>query len=77
MGISAQAVCFRGALIASLGSGRWGGELGPAVVIGRTGVTRLRLIDKLVVQGGVVASTVIAGGEPAKQKCSTGMWPRT
>jgi hypothetical protein len=35
------------------------------------------LIEKLVVQSGAVASMVIAGREPAKQKYSTGMSPRT
>ena len=51
--------------------------LGRPIAIGRTGVARPRLIDKAVVQGGATASMVIAGREPAKQKCSTGMSPRT
>src|SRR5258708_15259234 len=77
MGISALAVCCRRALNASLGSGRRGGELGRPIAIGRTGVAQRRLIDEAVVQDGATASTVIAGREPAKQKCSTGMSPRT
>ena len=77
MGISALVVCCRGALTASLGNGRWGGELGRPIAIGRTGVARRRLIDEAVVQGGATASMVMAGREPAKQKCSTGMWSRT
>jgi hypothetical protein len=62
MGISALAVCCRGALTASLGSGRWGGELGRPLAIGRTGAARRRLIDEAVVRGGAAASMVIAGG---------------
>src|SRR5258708_24052641 len=77
MGISALAVCCRRALNASLGSGRRGGELGRPIAIGRTGVAQRRLIDEAVVQDGATASTVIAGREPAKQKCSTGMSPPT
>ena len=72
MGISALAVSCRGALIASLGSGRRGGELGWPIAIGRTGVAWRRLIDEVVVQGGATASMVMAGREPAKQNCSTG-----
>ena len=77
MGISALAVCCRRALTAALGSGGRGGELGRPIAIGRTGVVQRRLIDKAVVQGGATTSMVIAGREPAKQKCSTGMSPRT
>ena len=77
MGISTLAVCCRGALTASLGSGRWGVELGRPIAIGRTCVARRRLIDEAVVQGSATASMVMAGRGPAKQKCSTGMSPRT
>jgi hypothetical protein len=77
MGISALAVCCRGALTASLGSGRWGVELGRPIAIGRTCVARRRLIDEAVVHGSATASMVMAGREPAKQKRSTGMSPRT
>ena len=35
------------------------------------------VIDEAVVRGDVPASMVVAGREPAKQKCSTGMSPRT
>jgi hypothetical protein len=77
MGIFALAVCCRGALTASLGGRRRGGEFGRPIAVGRIGVVWLRLIEKLVVQSGAVASMVIAGREPAKQKYSTGMSPRT
>jgi hypothetical protein len=77
MGISALAVCCRGALTASLGSGRWGGELVWSIATGRTGVAQRRLSDEAVVQGGAKASMVIAGREPAQQKSSTGMSPQT
>ena len=77
MEISALAVCCRRALTASLGSGRRGGELGWPIAIGRTGVAWRRLIDEVVVQGGATASMVMAGREPAKQKCGTGMSLRT
>ena len=77
MGISALAVCCRGALTACLGSGRKGDEVGRPIAIGRTGVAQRRLTDKAVVQGGATTSKVIAGREPATEKCSTGMLPRT
>ncbi len=77
MGILTLAVCCRRALTGCLGSGRSGGELGWPIAIGRTGVARRRLIDRAVVQGGARASMVMAGREPAKQRCSTGMSPRT
>jgi hypothetical protein len=51
MGISAVAICRRRVLTASLGSGRWGGEFGRPIAMGRTGVAERRLIDKVVVQG--------------------------
>ena len=75
MGISAPAVCCRGALTISLRSGRQGGELGRRIAIGITGVARPRLIDEAAVHGGATASLVMAGREPVK--CSTGMSPRT
>jgi hypothetical protein len=76
MGISSLAVRCRGALIASLGSGRRGGELGWPIAIGRIGVARRRLTDKAVVQGGATASKAVADREPAQQKFSSGMSPR-
>jgi len=77
MGIWSLAVCCRGLLTAALGSDRRGGELGRPTAIGRTGVARLGLIDETVVRGGAAASMIVAGREPAKQKCSTGMSRRT
>jgi hypothetical protein len=77
MGISALAVCCRGAMTACLGSGQWSGELGRPIAMGRTGAARRRLIDEAVVRGGAAASMVIAGRGPAQQKCCTGMSPRT
>ena len=77
MGISALAVYCRGALSTCLGSGRRGDEFSRPIATGRTGVARRRLIDDAVVHGGATASMVIAGREPAKQKCSTGMSLRT
>ena len=77
MGISALAVCCRGALTACLGSGRKGDEVGRPIAIGRTGVAQRRLTDKAVVQGGATTSMVVAGREPAKEQCSTGLLPRT
>ena len=77
MGISTLAVCRRGGLTACLASGRWGGGLDRLIAIGRTGVARRGLIDGAVVQGGATASVVMAGRKSAKQKCSTGMSPRT
>src|ERR1700681_182951 len=76
MGISSLAVRCRSALIASLGSGRRGGELGWSIAIGRTGVAQRRLTDKAVVQGGATASKAVADREPAQQKFSSGMSPR-
>jgi hypothetical protein len=77
MGISALAVCCRGELIGSLVSVRRGGEFGGPIAPGRTVVAQRRLIDKVAIQGGATPSMVIAGREPAKQKGSTGMSPRT
>ena len=75
MGISSRAVCCRGGLTGCLGSGRWGSELGRPIAMGRTGVARRRLIDEAIVRGSATASMVMAGREPAKQKCCTGMSP--
>ena len=69
--------CCIGALTAFLGSGRWLGEFVLSIAIGRTSVAPRRLINKAVVRGGATASMVIAGREPAKQKCTTGMFPQT
>jgi hypothetical protein len=76
MGISALAVCCRGALTASLGSGRWGGELVWSIATGRTGVAQRRSNDTTAIEGSARASTVIAGREPATQTGSTGMSPQ-
>src|ERR1700687_6064404 len=75
MGISALAVRCRGALIASLGSGRRGGELGWPIAIGRIGVARRRLTDKAVVQGGATASKAVADRGAAFEKFSSGLAP--
>src|SRR5258708_36497945 len=77
MGIWARGVWWGRGLKGSLGSGGRGGELGRPIAIGRTGVAQRRLIDEAVVQDRATAGTAIAGREPAKQKCSTGMSPRT
>ena len=77
MGISTPAVCCRGAATGSLEAVDGGDELGRRIAIGRTGIAQRRLIDRAVVQGGATASMVMAGREPAKQRCSTGMSPRT
>jgi hypothetical protein len=77
MGISSRAVCCRGGLIVCLASGRWDGELGQPIAMGRTGVAQLRSNNTTVIQGGARASLFIAGREPAKQKCCTGMSPRS
>jgi hypothetical protein len=45
--------------------------------MGRTGVKRRRLNDEMAVLGETRTSMVVAGREPAKQNCSTGMSPRT
>ena len=73
MGILALAVCWRGALNACFGSDR----PGRPIAMGRTVVWRRRSKDEAVVQSGATAIVVIAGREPAKQKCNTGMSPRT
>ena len=77
MGISSLAVRCRIALIACLGNDRGGDGPGRPIATGRTGVAQRRLTDKAVVQGGATTSKVIAGREPAPEKCSTGMLPRT
>ena len=77
MGILSLAVCWRCALSACLGSDRGGGEFGRPIAIGRIGVARRGLIDDAVVPGGATTSKAIAGREPAKQKCCTGMSLRT
>ncbi len=77
MGISGRTGCWRGALTVCLGSDRWGSELGRPIAMGRTGVARRRLINEAVVRAVVPASMVVAGREPTKRKCSTGMSRRT
>ena len=54
-----------------------GDEGGRPIAIGRTGAAHGRSNDKTAIQGGVTASMIIACREPAKQKCSAGMSPRT
>src|SRR6266478_6476615 len=70
MGISALAVCGRGTLIGSLVSGRRGSEFSRPIATGRTVAARRRLIDETIVHGGAMASTVMGGREPSKQKRS-------
>jgi len=65
------------ALTGCLGSGRWGGETGRPIAIGRTDVVRRGLLVEAVVQGGATASMVTADQEPAQQRYSTGMSPRS
>ena len=72
-----RALCLRDGLTGSLGNDRGGDEFGRPVATGRTGVAWRRLIDNAVVQGVATTSKVIAGREPAKRKCNTGMSPRT
>jgi hypothetical protein len=55
MGISAQAVCFRGALTGCLGSGRWGGELGRPIAMGRTGAAHPGAKRSLHISTGALA----------------------
>jgi hypothetical protein len=76
MGISALAVCCRGAMTACLGSGQWSGELGRPIAMGRTGAARRRLIDESVAPGVATASMVMAGRESARQR-RNGMPRRT
>jgi hypothetical protein len=71
MGISALAVCCGIALKSRLGSDRGGDEPGRPIVMGRTGGAQRRSNGKTAIQ----ASTVIAGREPTKQKCSLGILP--
>ena len=74
---STLAICCRGALIAFLAGSRWHSEFCLPLAIGRIGDARRGLIDGAVVPGGATTSKVIAGREPAKRKCSTGMSMRT
>src|ERR1035437_4286722 len=76
MGISAQAVCCRGALNACFGSGRRRDETFRPVAKGVTGVAQRRPSLGSVVVGGARASLIDAGREPAKQKGRAGMSPR-
>ena len=55
--------CCRGALIASLGSSRGGGEHCRPVATGRTGVAQQRSNDRTAVPGCAMASLIIAGQE--------------
>ena len=76
MGIWTRAVCWRGALTTSAGSGRRGGELGRSIAITGTGVAQWRLIDKSVAPGVATASMVMADRESARQR-RNGMPRRT
>lgn len=76
MGISALAVCCRGALTTSVGSGRRVGELGRSIAITGTGVAQRRLIDESVAPGVATASMVMADRESARQR-RNGMPRRT
>ena len=77
MGISTLAACCRGTLNACLGSDRGVDEPDRSIATGRTGVAQRRSNDTMAIEGSARASMVIAGREPAKQKGSTGVWPRT
>ena len=76
MGISASAVCRRGALNACVGSDQGYDEPGRPVAIGRTGVASARSNDATAIAGGARSSLIIAGRESAKQRCSTVILPR-
>src|SRR5258708_35115601 len=76
MGIWTLAACCRGALIASLGSSRRGGEHCRPVATGRTGVAQQRSNDRMAVPGCARASLIIAGQEAAIQKGRAGVSPR-
>lgn len=71
MGISMLAVCCRGALK----SDRAGDDPGRAIATGRIGIAQRRWNDTTAIQGGAMASLVIAGRESAKQKDRTGASP--
>src|SRR5665213_1592247 len=75
MGISALAVCCGAASDARWGGERGGDEPGRPIAIGRTGGAQRRSNGKTAIQGGTRASVVIAGREPAKQKCSPAILP--
>ena len=76
MGIWTLAACCRGALIASLGSSRRGGEHCRPIATGRTGVAQQRSNDRTAVPGFARASLIIAGQEAAIQKGRAGVSPR-
>ena len=76
MGIWTLAAYYRGALIASLGSSRRGGEQFRPVATGRTGVAQQRSNDRTAVPGCARASLIIAGQEAAIQKGRAGVSPR-
>ena len=76
MGISALAVCCGGVLNARLGSDRGDDEPGRPIATGRTGVALRRSNDTMGIQAGVRSSLIIAGREPAKQKCCLAILPR-
>ena len=62
--------------VACLECDREGGEPGRLIAIGRTGVALRRSNDAMGIQDGVRASLIIAGREPAKQKCCLAILPR-
>jgi hypothetical protein len=76
MGISALAVCCRGAITTSVGSGRRGGEHGRSIAIAGTGVAQRRLIDESVALGVAAASVITADQDAARQR-RNGMSRRT
>src|SRR6476620_5556825 len=76
MGIWTLAACCRGALIASLGSSRRGGEHCRPIATGRTGVAQQRSNDRTAVPGFARASLIIAGQEAAIQRGRAGVSPR-
>ena len=62
-GFRRLAVCRRGALTTSVGSGRREWRAWSVDAIGRTGVAQRRLIDESVAPGVATASMVMAGRE--------------
>jgi len=65
-----------GALIASLGSSRRGGEHCRPIATGRTGIAQQRSNDRTAVPGCARASLIIAGQEAAIQRGRAGVLPR-
>ena len=77
MGISALAVRCRGELGACATGERGCEEAGRPIAMGRAGVALRKSNGRAAIAGRATASMVVAGREPAQQKCSTGMSHRT